>query len=82
MKYEVKYTMQHIITVIVNINDRDIIEDVAKLGDINSDKDFQNESDPRWKIEQVAFEKMSSYDEDVQEGIDSEGIVDRSIKRV
>jgi len=82
MKYEVKYTMQHIITVIVNIDDRDIIEDVAKLGDINSDKDFQNESDPRWKIEQVAFEKMSSYDEDVQEGIDSEGIVDRSIKRV
>lgn len=79
MKYKVTYTEQREVSVIVDIDDKDLNEAFSRLGEINSDKDFNGSDDPRWGIEQVAYEAYSSCDESVEYG-EFETIVDRKIE--
>lgn len=80
MKYKITYTIQKEVSVIVEITDNDLNEQFDKLGAIKSDKDFQ-ELDPRWKIEEIAYDAFSSCDESV-EWDDDEQIVNRTIERL
>lgn len=82
MKYEVKYTLQREIIVTIEVADNELNGQFDKLGEITSDKDFNNEFDPRWKIEQIAYDDFSSYNDNVVEDVDNEAIVNRAIRRV
>lgn len=76
MKYRVTYTFQHEVSVIVDIRDKKLNNEFAKLGEVHSDEDFKGASDPRWKIEEKAYEEYTS-------GLSEEGdttIIDRSIE--
>ena len=81
MEYRVKYTLQKEVSVIIDIDDSELNEAFSQLGEINSDKDFNGSDDPRWGIEQVAYEAYSSCNETVEYG-DFETIVDRSIEKL
>ncbi|MCE9060029.1 hypothetical protein [Parabacteroides distasonis] len=76
MKYNVTYTLQREVSVIVDIKDKEINDQFKRLGDIKSDADF-GKSDPRWKIEERAFEDLCR-----NELMPGEGIVDRSISKI
>lgn len=60
MKYKVTYTMQREVSVLVEIEDKDLNNDFDTLGEIKSDDDFIDESDSRWKIEESAYNEYSS----------------------
>lgn len=76
MKYNVTYTLQREVSVIVDIKDKGINDQFKRLGEIKSDVNFK-ESDPRWKIEESAFEVLCC-----NELMPGEGIVDRSISQI
>ncbi len=60
-----------------------VAEVFKNLGEIKTDSDFTDENDPRWEIEQIAYNEFSSGGtvESVQHS-DQETIVNRSISRV
>ncbi|MCD7923653.1 MAG: hypothetical protein LUI85_02715 [Bacteroides sp.] len=76
MKYRVTYTFQHEVSVIVDIRDKKLNNEFAKLGEVHSDEDFKGASDPRWKIEEKAYEEYSGGN--CEEGDTT--IIDRSIE--
>lgn len=82
MKYEIVYTIQKEVKVIIDVKDKQINNAFKKLGEIKTDDDFTDENDPRWEIEQVAYNEFSSGGtfESVQHS-DQETIVNRSICR-
>ena len=82
MKYEIKYTLQKEVTVTIDVADKELNKQFDELGEITSDKDFKNEYDPRWKIEEIAYGYYSSGGDNVDEDIDNEAIVNRTIKCV
>ena len=77
MKYKVVYTLQKEVSVIVDIEDLELNKQFLELGNIKSDQDFVDEFDPRWKIENEAYEDYTSGDS-VEES-DSDTIVNRTI---
>ena len=79
MKYRVTYTFQKEVSVIVDIRDKKLNNEFAKLGEVHSDEDFKGASDPRWKIEEKAYEKYSGGG-NYEEG--DTDIIDRSIEVV
>lgn len=78
MKYKVVYTLQKEVSVIVEIEDLELNKQFLELGNIKSDQDFVDEFDPRWKIENQAYEEYTSGDS-VEEESDSDTIVNRTI---
>lgn len=78
MKYKVVYTLQKEVSVIIDIEDGELNEQFKALGNIKSDEDFIDEYDPRWKIENEAYEEYSSGD-NVEES-DCDTIVNRTIE--
>ncbi|RHO67737.1 hypothetical protein DW083_17335 [Parabacteroides sp. AF48-14] len=76
MKYKVTYTLQREVSVIVDIKDKELNDEFKRLGEIKSDSDFNELYDPRWKIEEKAYEEFSGG-EHYEDG--EEAIVDRSI---
>lgn len=81
MKYKVTFKEQREVAVIVDIDDEGLNKEFARLGEVESDKDFKDSDDPRWGIEQAAYEALSSCDDNVEYG-DFEEIVDRSIEAI
>ena len=77
MKYKVVYTLQKEVSVIVDIEDLELNKQFLELRNIKSDQDFVDEFDPRWKIENEAYEEYTSGDS-VEES-DSDTIVNRTI---
>ena len=59
MKYKVTYTLQREVSVIVDIKDKELNDEFKRLGEIKSDSDFNELYDPRWKIEEKAYEEFS-----------------------
>ena len=78
MKYKVVYTLQKEVSVIVDIEDLELNKQFLELGNIKSDQDFVDEFDPRWKIENEAYEEYTSGDS-VEEESDCDTIVNRTI---
>ena len=58
------------------IKDKEINDQFKRLGEIKSDDNFKG-SDPRWKIEERAFEVLCC-----NELMPGEGIFDRSISKI
>ena len=81
MRYEVKYIMQKEVTVTIEVNDAVLNQRFEELGEITSDQDFKDSYDPRWDIEQIAFESFSLGGDNVLDDIDNEAIINRTIKR-
>ena len=83
MKYEVVYTIQKEVRVLIDVKDKYLNAEFKKLGKIESDKDFKDNQDPRWSIEQIAYDEFSSGGTpDSVQYDDNETIVNRSINRV
>ena len=79
--YEVKYTIEKEVTVTIEVNDAVLNQRFEELGEITSDQDFKDSYDPRWDIEQIAFESFSLGGDNVLDDIDNEAIINRTIKR-
>ena len=60
MKYLVEFTLQREVSVVVDVNDNEINSEFERLGEIQNDKDFVDEFDLRWEIEQTGYDKLSS----------------------
>lgn len=76
MKYRVTFKIEKTYSVEVESDDKSIINEFKKLGNINSTNDFIKD-DVRWKIEQSGYDAYSSLDESLEES--EEEIVDRYI---
>lgn len=76
-KYKITYTEMRKVSVIVDVTDTGLNNIFDKLGVINSDEDFADGFDPRWKIEEKAYEKYCSGNGEAGDVL----ITDRSIRR-
>lgn len=81
MKYEIKYTLHKEVNVIIDVNDNELNRQFKELGEITCDNDFVNASDPRWKMEKIAYDDFRSCSDNVDYSGD-ETIVDVTIKCV
>lgn len=79
MKYRVTWTEQREVSVIVDIDNEEINKSFGELGPVENDNDFI-EDDPRWGIEEKAYDMYTSCDDSVEYS-DFETIVNRSIVR-
>lgn len=77
MKIKVTYLGQRKVSVVVDVQDADLIKEFKKLGDWKSDSEIES-SDPRWKIEELAYDKLQGGD--IYEDDCFETIVDRKME--
>jgi hypothetical protein len=83
MKYQVTYTEERKIVVEFEINDEGLNQEFLTLGNIKTDSDFKGESDPRWKVENIAYEATYGCGESLSIDYgDWESITNRSIEAV
>ena len=77
MKYKVEYTLQRKVVVYVEVEDKELNDAFERLGPIGNDKDFLIDSyDPRWGIENLAYDKFSGgeSEDDSEDSIENRTI--------